>query len=77
MRLDSSNQGISLRVNRVVNYTITVPAWANVTLEATNGDIAVTGLTGELRVNTTNGRRSRSRRPCGLKASSFFHAGHG
>ena len=56
VRLDSSTRGLNLGVNRVVNYTVTVPAWANVTLETTNGDITVDGLSGELRVTATNGR---------------------
>jgi DUF4097 and DUF4098 domain-containing protein YvlB len=56
VRIDSRHTGLSLGVSRVVNYTVTVPRWANVTLETTNGAVTVSGLAGELRIDATNGR---------------------
>ncbi len=56
VRLDSKATGMSLGVNRLVNYTVTLPAWANVRLETTNGDIRVENIAGELRIDATNGR---------------------
>jgi len=56
VRLDSKYRSTEFGVNRSVNYTVTVPRWANVRLETTNGDVHVENLTGELRVDATNGR---------------------
>ncbi len=57
VRIDSKFTGnMGFGVNRSVNYTVTVPRWAHVRLEATNGDIRVEGLAGELRIEATNGR---------------------
>ena len=56
VRIDSTRTGLGLGVTRMVNYTVTLPRWANVTLETTNGDIRIDGLAGELRVAATNGR---------------------
>lgn len=58
VKLDSTNRGggIFVGMSRQVDYQIRVPRWANVTLDAANSDITVTGLSGDLRAETTNGR---------------------
>jgi hypothetical protein len=57
VRIDSkSTTNLGMGVNRSVNYTVTVPRWAHVTLETTNGDIRVEGIAGELRIQAMNGR---------------------
>jgi hypothetical protein len=56
--LDSSRQGMGLQLNLsyVVNYTVRLPQWANVTLASTNGAVDVAGVSGEVRIAATNGR---------------------
>jgi hypothetical protein len=56
--VDSSNRGsgILIGISRRVDYQIRLPRWANVTLQATNGDISASGVEGAFRVETTNGR---------------------
>jgi hypothetical protein len=56
VRLDSTSRTTEFGVNRMVNYTVKLPRWANVRLETTNGDIRVDNLAGELRIEATNGR---------------------
>lgn len=54
--IDSSSRGLNIRTSRRINYTIKVPRSIAVTLESSNGDLAVTGLTGALRASASNGR---------------------
>jgi DUF4097 and DUF4098 domain-containing protein YvlB len=48
------------RVSRLVDYEVRLPAWVNVTLRSTNGDLGVDGLSGFLRAATTNGEVTAS-----------------
>lgn len=55
--LDSTNRpGVTFTLQRHVDYAIRLPRWANVTINATNGDIEISGLTGTFRAEATNGR---------------------
>ncbi len=54
--LDSSLRGVNIGVSRRVNYTIKVPRTLAVTVESSNGEITVTGLTGALTASASNGR---------------------
>ena len=56
VRLESRMTGLHLGVSRIVNYTVKLPSWTNVTIDTTNGDVRVAGLEGELRIQATNGR---------------------
>jgi DUF4097 and DUF4098 domain-containing protein YvlB len=62
--LDSSNRAAGLLINltRKVNYTVHVPTWANIVLDASNGDILVSGshVTGKVQIEATNGRITAS-----------------
>src|SRR5262245_44539162 len=57
VQLDSSRGGVGFEINvsRRVDYVLRVPRWANVTLHSTNGDITASGLTGTVRLESTNG----------------------
>jgi hypothetical protein len=56
--IDASSQsmGLTIGLSRRVDFDVRVPRWADVKLDATNGDIEVTGLQGMFRAETTNGR---------------------
>ncbi len=57
--IDSSNQtaGILINMSRRVDYHVRVPAWANLSLTTTNGDMELTGahFTGTFHAESTNG----------------------
>ena len=57
VRLESHHRFMFL-INRSlsVDYLVRAPAWANITLKSTNGDIDVSGLGGLFRGDATNGR---------------------
>jgi DUF4097 and DUF4098 domain-containing protein YvlB len=52
----SRGMGITIRLQRRVDFEVRVPRWADVRLDATNSDIEVSGLQGPFRAETTNGR---------------------
>lgn len=54
--LDSSTRGLTVRVSRNAHYTVRVPRGLAVTLKSSNGDVAVTGLTGAFSASASNGR---------------------
>jgi DUF4097 and DUF4098 domain-containing protein YvlB len=54
--LDSSMRGVNIGVSRRVNYTVKVPKTLAVTVESSNGEITVTGLTGAFIASASNGR---------------------
>ena len=54
--LDSSTRGLTINVSRNAHYTVRVPRGVAVTLTSSNGDIAVTGLTGTFSASASNGR---------------------
>lgn len=54
--IDGSTKGLNIRTSRRINYVVKVPKTIAVTLESSNGDISVTGLTGAFRASASNGR---------------------
>ncbi len=54
--LDSSTRGMQFGVSRRANYIVSVPRGLAVTLESSNGDIAVTGVGGHFEASSSNGR---------------------
>lgn len=54
--LDSSTSGLNIGISRRVNYTVKVPKTLAVTIESSNGEISVTGISGALRASASNGR---------------------
>jgi hypothetical protein len=54
--IDGSTKGLNIRTSRRINYVVKVPKTVAVTLESSNGDISVTGLTGAFRASASNGR---------------------
>ncbi len=54
--IDGSAKGLNIRTSRRINYLVKVPKTIAVTLESSNGDISVTGLTGAFRASASNGR---------------------
>lgn len=54
--IDSSSRGLSLNVRRTVNYTVTLPRTAAVTLHGSNGEIRASGIGGHFTAETSNGR---------------------
>jgi hypothetical protein len=72
--IDSSNYSSSLfgKSHKFV-YHVTVPTWAGVRVDATNGDIKVTNIGGPFRVHATNGRITGT----GLRAGASVSTTHG
>jgi len=64
--IDSTGRGFTVNVSRRVNYTITLPKGASLSLANTNGDILVTNVGGHFSAETTNGRVTAT----GLKQSA-------
>lgn len=54
--VDSSVRGLSINISRRVNYKITMPKGASLSLTSTNGDIHVTGVGGAFSAEASNGR---------------------
>ena len=54
--IDSSSRGVTINVSRRVNYTVTLPRTASVTLTSTNGEITVSNIGGHFAAESTNGR---------------------
>lgn len=54
--IDGSTKGLNIRTSRRINYVVKVPRTIAVTLESSNGDISVTGLSGAFRATASNGR---------------------
>jgi len=54
--LDSSMRGVNIGVSRRVNYTVRVPKALTVTVESSNGEITLTGMTGAVNASASNGR---------------------
>jgi len=68
-----SGMGLTLNLSRRVDFTIKLPAWANVTLRSTNGDISVERIAGNFTADTTNGRIRAS----GLEGGATVEATNG
>ncbi len=54
--IDSTGRGFTINVSRRVNYTVTMPKGASLSLASTNGDILVTNVGGHFSAEATNGR---------------------
>lgn len=54
--IDSSTRGLTINVSRRVNYKVTMPKDATLSLDSTNGDILVTGVGGAFSAEASNGR---------------------
>lgn len=54
--IDGSTKGLNIKTSRRINYVVKVPKTIAVTVESSNGDISVTGLTGAFRASASNGR---------------------
>jgi DUF4097 and DUF4098 domain-containing protein YvlB len=52
----SRGMGFTIRLQRRADFEVRLPRWANVKLDATNGDIDVSGIQGAFRAESTNGR---------------------
>jgi len=64
--IDSTGRGFTINVSRRVNYTVTMPTGASLSLVNTNGDILVTNVGGHFSAGTSNGRITAT----GLKQSA-------
>jgi hypothetical protein len=56
IEIDSRSKGLTINIQRRVNYTVTMPRNAALTIESRNGDVVVTNIAGHLAADTTNGR---------------------
>jgi DUF4097 and DUF4098 domain-containing protein YvlB len=54
--IDSSTRGLTINVSRRINYKVTMPKGASLTLVSSNGDILVTNVGGAFSAEATNGR---------------------
>lgn len=54
--IDSSTRGLMINVSRRVNYKVTMPKGASLSLASSNGDISVTSVGGAFSAEATNGR---------------------
>jgi len=68
--VDSSVSGLTINVSRRVNYTITMPKGASLSLSSTNGDIQVRNIAGLFSADATNGRVTATGLQQGAKVST-------
>ncbi|HUR20716.1 MAG TPA: DUF4097 family beta strand repeat-containing protein [Vicinamibacterales bacterium] len=54
--IDSSVRGLTINVSRRINYKVTMPKGASLTLVSSNGDILVTNVGGTFSAEASNGR---------------------
>ncbi len=54
--IDSRVSGLTISVSRRVDYTVTMPSGASLTLVTTNGDILVSNIGGHFSAEASNGR---------------------
>jgi hypothetical protein len=81
--IDSSTRGLTINVSRRVNYKITMPKGASLSLSGSNGDILVTNVAGTFSADMSNGRITATGLNEGAKVSttnglvdlSFDHVG--
>jgi DUF4097 and DUF4098 domain-containing protein YvlB len=71
--IDGSTKGISLNVSRRVNYTVTVPRTASITLKSSNGEIQAANIGGHFSAESSNGRISAT----GLQKSAQVSTSNG
>ncbi len=53
--IDSSTRGLTINVSRRINYKVTMPKGASLTLASSNGDIVVTNVAGSFSAESSNG----------------------
>jgi hypothetical protein len=68
--LDSSNRGIQINVSRRINYKVTMPKGASLSLVSSNGDILVTNVGGTFSADASNGRIVATSLQNGAKVST-------
>ncbi len=68
--LDTSTRGLSINVSRRVNYKITMPKGASLSLVSSNGDILVTNVGGAFSAEASNGRITATSLQNGAKVST-------
>ena len=56
VNIDSSVRGLSVNVSRRINYKITMPKGASLSLSSSNGDVMVTNVGGAFSAEASNGR---------------------
>jgi hypothetical protein len=66
----SRGMGLTVRLQRHVDFDVRVPRWADIRIDSTNSDIDASGLQGEFRVETTNGRVTGSALEGGARVES-------
>ncbi len=71
--IDSTGRGFTMNVSRRVNYTVTMPKGASLTLVSTNGEILVTNIGGHFSAEATNGSVTAT----GLKQSAKVSTANG
>jgi DUF4097 and DUF4098 domain-containing protein YvlB len=54
--IDASSRGLTINVSRKVNYVVTIPRTATLSLSSSNGDILVTNIGGHFSAEASNGR---------------------
>jgi hypothetical protein len=68
--LDSSTRGLQINVSRRINYKITMPRGASLSLSSSNGDIHVTNVSGTFSAEASNGRIVATNLQNGAKVST-------
>jgi hypothetical protein len=68
--LDSSSRGLQINVSRRINYKITMPKGASLSLVSSNGDIHVTNVAGMFSAEASNGRIVATSLQQGAKVST-------
>ena len=68
--LDSSTRGIQINVSRRINYKVTMPKGASLSLVSSNGDILVTNVAGTFSAEASNGRIVATSLQNGAKVST-------
>jgi len=68
--IDSSTRGLSINVSRRINYKVTMPKGASLTLVGSNGDILVTNVNGKFSAEASNGRITATGLQGGTKVST-------
>jgi hypothetical protein len=68
--IDSSTRGLTINVSRRINYKVTMPKGASLTLVSSNGDILVSNVTGTFSAEASNGRITASGLQGGTKVTT-------
>ena len=68
--IDSSTRGITINVSRRINYKVTMPKGASLSLVSSNGDILVTNVGGTFSAEASNGRITATSLQNGAKVAT-------